>query len=242
MANENKEIWEQWSDKHTEPDQLKRQGSATTNKLTPVSIDPIKGTATFKGSSGLYNTSLSECECTDFQRRNLPCKHMYRLSHELQLFKLPGTVQLFSAPPLNKAEAMNLIKNSLTEEEQCLFKNFCYICGNNNSGEELLSSDFADKLINCGLACLVENVETLLTHLPMNDVRKFLPPKMKSPRKKADLISVVAPLVNKEDIVFADGQKCLTLAPNIAHLGHALHRQLCQMYPESVIISHYDQL
>lgn len=31
----------------------------------------------------LYTTSFSSCECKDFQKRNLPCKHMYKLALEL---------------------------------------------------------------------------------------------------------------------------------------------------------------
>lgn len=31
----------------------------------------------------MYTTSFSSCECKDFQKRNLPCKHMYKFALEL---------------------------------------------------------------------------------------------------------------------------------------------------------------
>ena len=33
--------------------------------------------------------SLSECDCIDFLRRNLPCKHIYRLALELEVVEIP---------------------------------------------------------------------------------------------------------------------------------------------------------
>lgn len=35
------------------------------------------------GRDGTYRVTLSDCECVDFYRRQLPCKHMYRLALEL---------------------------------------------------------------------------------------------------------------------------------------------------------------
>ena len=39
------------------------------------------GTATVQGSRGsVYETTLDRCTCEDFQRRSLPCKHIYKLA------------------------------------------------------------------------------------------------------------------------------------------------------------------
>jgi TM2 domain-containing membrane protein YozV len=35
-----------------------------------------------------YAVSLEYCTCPDFEERQLPCKHMYRLAHELNVFDL----------------------------------------------------------------------------------------------------------------------------------------------------------
>ena len=69
-------------------DRKKREIKAASAECIPISVDPNNLCGVFGGSSGNYNTSLSECECVDFHRRKLPCKHMYRLAHELGLYSL----------------------------------------------------------------------------------------------------------------------------------------------------------
>lgn len=45
------------------------------------SYDPATGTAETLGTHGdIYQTSLDRCTCEDFQRRGLPCKHIYKLA------------------------------------------------------------------------------------------------------------------------------------------------------------------
>lgn len=225
--------WLQWSDNHLLPDQVKRQHSAAGIKLTPLSLNSESCSAIFKGSGGKYTATLCFCDCTDFRRRKLPCKHMYRLAHELGIFHLPDNVAKSTAPPLNKDEALKLLQSSLNEDEQILFKRFCHECGNNNAGESLLPSSFADKLTSLHLAQEVTDTKILLKHLQMNLIRKFLPPGTKSPRTKADLISIVAPLLTKDDIVYENNDRCMTLHSSISHLGHTLHRRLCELYPDN---------
>ena len=236
MEKSSLSIWNQWKDFHTLPDQIKRQKSAADKKLTPVQINTQDYTGVFKGSNGQYNTSLSGCSCTDFSRRKQPCKHMYRLAYELGIFHLSTPVSE-SAVPLTKSEALSLITSALTKDEQIQFKDFCYVCGNDNAGEDLLPAPFADKLIRLNLAMEVTDPKILLKHLPMNTVRKFLPPGTKSPRTKIELISLVAPNVDRKKIIFPNGDKCVTLHASISHLGHTLHRRLCDLYPNTDFIS-----
>lgn len=224
--------WNQWSDNHSDSEQLKRQNRVCDKGLSPLQINESDCSAVFKGSNNKYLATLLNCTCRDFAVRKLPCKHMYRLAYELHLYNLPGEVINTAITRLNKNEAMQLITKTLTTEEQKKFGYFCYHCGNNNASEELFSVTFANKLLASNLACEVTDSAKLLKHLPMSNVRKFLPPGTKSPRTKVELIAVVAPLVNESDIVFPDNQKCLTLHPCIAHLGHTIHRQICAMYPE----------
>lgn len=222
---------------HSDPEQIRRQKSAITTKLTPVSIDSSTFSGTFKGSSSsAYLTTLGSCTCVDFFRRGLPCKHIYRLAHELNQFNLGESVSSAptdaSAPSvvLNKIEAMELITRILNEDEQKKFGYFCYICKNDNSGHMLFDSAFAEKLLSNNLAQEVTDIPVLLSCLHIKDVRKFLPPGTKSPRTKKELIQLVAPFVSVSDISFCE-QKCLTLHSSIAHLGHTLHRAISQLYP-----------
>ena len=85
---DNSETWNVWSEIHSAPGQEKRLDSARAAACTPLQVSQGGGTAEFKGSGGVYQTSLNSCSCEDFRRRNLPCKHMYRLALELGL--IPG--------------------------------------------------------------------------------------------------------------------------------------------------------
>ena len=74
---------------HDHPDQLSRQKSAAGKKLTPISVDHENKTCQIKGSGkSAYEVNLSSCTCSDFMKRKMPCKHMYRLAHELGIFML----------------------------------------------------------------------------------------------------------------------------------------------------------
>ena len=66
------------------PEQVKRQKSGMSNKCTPVEINYEEKTGVFSGSGKKpYATALDSCTCRDFYVRRLPCKHIYRLRHEL---------------------------------------------------------------------------------------------------------------------------------------------------------------
>lgn len=96
-----------WSNNalHQDPEQIKRQKSALNKKLTPIIIDRGKSYCEIKGSGReSYKITTSSCTCSDFTRRKLPCKHMYRLAHYLNLFELPGQVKESSVVPLREAD------------------------------------------------------------------------------------------------------------------------------------------
>ena len=88
MNTNNCDTWNVWSEIHSSPGQETRLDSARAAACTPLRVSPDCGTAEFKGSKGVYQTSLNSCGCEDFRRRNIPCKHMYRLALELEL--IPG--------------------------------------------------------------------------------------------------------------------------------------------------------
>jgi len=60
--------------------------------LTNFNIDVDNQSGTFFGRGGeVYTTTHTSCTCQDFIKRGEPCKHMYRLIHELR-----GTVSITS--------------------------------------------------------------------------------------------------------------------------------------------------
>lgn len=82
--------WPEWDVSiHSDDSQISRQGRAMTYPFT-FDIDTNTKTARFSSTSDLpyYDTSLSQCNCYDFQGRQLPCKHMYRLAVELGVVEI----------------------------------------------------------------------------------------------------------------------------------------------------------
>lgn len=82
--------WSDWEvSVHSDDAQISRQGRAMTYPFM-FDIDTNTKTARFSSTSDLpyYDTSLSQCNCYDFQGRQLPCKHMYRLATELGIIEI----------------------------------------------------------------------------------------------------------------------------------------------------------
>lgn len=74
--------WRRWSDVSGEGAEA-RKNRALNGELTPIHIYPESKMAIFLGSEGSkYHTTLKKCTCPDFQKRNVPCKHMYYLAHK----------------------------------------------------------------------------------------------------------------------------------------------------------------
>lgn len=76
--------WSKWSRKthdiHEMPQQRERRLSAMHEDMR-VKRHIFGGNATVYGSTGTpYVVTLRSCSCSDFEKRQLPCKHMYLLA------------------------------------------------------------------------------------------------------------------------------------------------------------------
>lgn len=73
--------WATWSEKiHDAGWQRIRLARSVTNEMV-IEKRNLLGVATVFGSSGTrYKVTLRHCSCPDFQKRHLPCKHMYLLA------------------------------------------------------------------------------------------------------------------------------------------------------------------
>ena len=99
--------WPDWDTSiHEDDAQIARQGRAMTYPCT-FKVNKRKKTARFSSTTDLpyYDTSLEECTCYDFQERQLPCKHIYRLAVEL------GIIEIIKRPTFDK-EKLEAIKSS----------------------------------------------------------------------------------------------------------------------------------
>jgi len=110
------ETWNVWSEIHNAPGQEKRLDSARAAACTPTQISLDCGTAEFKGSRGVYQTTLNSCGCEDFRRRNLPCKHMYRLALELKL--IPGSFSSYLYGGYNWKQVIEIVEQLPDDAQQ----------------------------------------------------------------------------------------------------------------------------
>jgi len=116
MSADNSSFWGNDSI-HNEADQIKRQRSALDKKLTPIEVDKEGKTCRIKGSGKLaYEVTLDECSCGDFFRRRLPCKHMYRLAHEVGVFSLSEAPSVAQVVPLVSDKDVDLFLCKATGE------------------------------------------------------------------------------------------------------------------------------
>lgn len=84
-APKSREYWIEGTEElHGQPEQLKRQKTAVDVPLKAENLDREQRIARIKD----YAVSLTGCSCRDYMLHNKPCKHMYRLAHELGLFKI----------------------------------------------------------------------------------------------------------------------------------------------------------
>lgn len=89
---------------HNNLEQLKRIASANGLKPAQVQVNKENKSAIIQGSgSSPYKVTLNNCTCFDFESRELPCKHMYRLALELNL--------LTDLPALNKQASKSFNEN-----------------------------------------------------------------------------------------------------------------------------------
>ncbi len=103
---------------HENFDQLKRIAYSRKVKPENITLDTEHKSAKIMGTDGVYDVTLDNCTCYDFQARQLPCKHMYRLAFELGA--------LSDVPKINQ-KAVKAFKNSIPEEIE-RFKRL-YLCG-----------------------------------------------------------------------------------------------------------------
>lgn len=78
--------WGVWDESLSSNAQKTRMNRAKSGELTPWHVNAKFKNAVFVGSEGgKYLTTLKKCTCPDFQKRGVPCKHMFYLANEMHL-------------------------------------------------------------------------------------------------------------------------------------------------------------
>lgn len=76
-------------DMHSTSEQLQRQDRRSDFKV--LQLDRVNKTGSVHSivddSEPIYETSLTKCQCADFQQHQLPCAHMYRVASELGTYR-----------------------------------------------------------------------------------------------------------------------------------------------------------
>lgn len=140
---------------HSSPEQQKRIQTAQSAKTTPTSVNKETQTGCFPGSGlEVYQTTLDSCTCADFEYRELPCKHIYRLAMECGLF--PGNIEqginknVLDQSQLTLEEAVEAIEN-LSEDDQRLIMGMLGDTLYRNKTERIIPAEKAQSLLCCPL-------------------------------------------------------------------------------------------
>ena len=88
LKTSKEELWKRWNFVEGEQAQARKERAAY-GEFTPFYTDTELKYALFVGStSGKYRTTLLCCSCPDFQKRKVPCKHMYYLAAKCEIERL----------------------------------------------------------------------------------------------------------------------------------------------------------
>ena len=182
------DIWRHWNDEiHCDISQLVRQERATAGNYTPLTLDGEKGTATFRGTETDYYTSLLDCTCTDFKRHLLPCKHMYRLAYELDLFILDDVIEF---PPTINIFNMSMFKNILQTIPKGQYE-LLYDIFSSDMPFYTQNTTAIQSLLKKHIIQLSENNEYYFSCLTKDELLSLIPDAHKKSSSKKQIISYI---------------------------------------------------
>lgn len=232
-------IWLSWGDIHTNENQLKRLESAKGIACTPVNMDPKTYLGIFQGKKVRYETSLTECECFDFQQNTLPCKHIYRLALELGIIEgeyqsdLPKVID-----QLNYEKALELIE-STAEESQQIVRDFLYqhlYQIRENYG--FLKSDYITELVEKEILIIVDDLVALFDAYGRNEINSLVAPfnvtGFKKNLKKDVLVEWI--ITNSPNIIpeITKDSISVTIHPQLTKAKRKIYSHLKQKFQEDI--------
>lgn len=147
-----------------------RKKRASLGYMTPLYIDTKNGAARFHGSNCDYRTTIISCECTDFHKRLMPCKHMYRLAHELGVFLINNEVVTVPDPSkiLNNND-LHKIKSLLSNKSTEILERII------SKPSMIINACDASQLIHLNVAVVDPNKFELLNSLTKQQLLDLLP-------------------------------------------------------------------
>lgn len=209
-------------DIHNSEAQLERQSRGAAAKYTPLDLSPIYASGHFRGLETDYSTTLVKCDCVDFQRRALPCKHMYRLAHEFDIFMLDNVKH---HPDIHHMLHLNELKwriQNLTSQSREILSEMEY------DSTTVVNRSSAMPLIHSGLAVICEDKTVLLDAYKRDDLYNLLPEDA-TIRKNAKKMALIEYILANCPNTITELEKLtigIELAPNISHLQSYMGRFL----------------
>lgn len=182
--------WNIWpSEIHSQIPQMERQLRACSDILTPLDLNSKQGMGHFRGKEYDYVTTLTSCACMDYQRRLLPCKHMYRLAHEFDVFMLSHVSYRTDIHELMHLETVRGKIRHLTQHQQELFETIV------RNGYIIDSPSDLQALLKSGLVQVVTDKHIILEYFKKEELYSLIPidnqPKNKKSLKKADIVEFI---------------------------------------------------
>lgn len=217
-------LWAKWDiNMHNYNEQIIRQERACSFLLSPLDLDIEHAQGHFRGKEHDYLTTLCSCECIDFQRRLKPCKHMYRLAYELDVFMLDEVQFDPNIKNLMRIGDVKKIVDSLTSNQKEIFREVAI-----NNGCIVENRTFLKPLLTNKLVQISSDKTLLLNYYTKEDLFSFLPndSNISKSIKKSKLIDIIIAdypqIISNIEITYV----YVELNNNIQHLASEIQRIL----------------
>lgn len=230
-------IWDDSVQMH--PEQVKRFERALTSKLIPISVDVSNKTGVFNGShSKPYNTTLENCTCSDFIRRQLPCKHIYRLAIELGLIDTDGLTVATGAYGNDDRTLKNHIISyidTLNETDAHILATYFFDFTKNSNHKLMRISKVPNVVLSCEVFTDTNNIEAKLEKLTVAELKQLIPEAEQKVKKlkKSELISLILSDKTIDLSTVTDTIIDLSVKEIYKPILNSLHRYIHKIYPQN---------
>ena len=228
------EMWNSWGDIHNDADQRKRIESAKKANMTPVSVDENDLSGEFVGSAK-YHVTLLTCNCSDFRRRGLPCKHIYRLAIELGLLDehAKSDSSKIRTAKLERYSLKETVKKveSLTDKQRKILQDVMrqLLFVDTKMPAVIMADADGDTLINKGFLNKSSNTEAFFLDITRAELLERLDRigacKISRNSKKVDVINFVKENVNDINAFF-NGKYAVNLDSRMEGVQRKLYTYL----------------
>lgn len=236
-------ITENWNNALEKPGQNERLKRAQSVACTPIEFNRDDSCGVFSGKNGIYKTTLNNCTCVDFNRRKLPCKHIYRLAIELGLIDETAEsdirkVKRPTPPGYSYDEAIDIIERLPTASLLTL-KEAMYLIFYNRKQDLVgicLESSLAP-IVEAGVLEVSDDLFTKLEAFGRNEIRDRLIEygitDFKKNASHKELSKWVCENVSDADSVFSDAV-AVRISDKFIKSSRQIYMYLCNLFSDDV--------